>query len=292
LRSLSKLLASLVFCSALAACGGGGESGGIEALPTFYDDAGAAIAVWVPETRTQNANGEQVQLYLFPFSLHQRTILSSYVSRVGTSTTRNYSIAGRMTTPTVSSGSYSAKSTTTTTYLGATLFEGVSVIPADNQTRRFEITLAGTSLADEASTHTSYFDTRFGLRIGSKSSSTYKVLDPAASREYPEFVTAGEEGDVFTYKVFSNASKSTLLGTEVMSYKVLSVSAATPYSYAARVEFTIRSYSSTGLLLALQTSVDDLVYDSTSGAKSSNVSVIVDDIVGSTTSRLSFTRIK
>ena len=269
----------------LAACGGGGGSGEDEEAYLFdiasYDDYSKTVEIYTPPAS---------QISFFPLALHFRTITKSYVSKVGTSVNRAYVITGRMTTSTVTSGVYAAKRTTTVRYQASTLFEGISTTPIDYESLQFDIKLNGVAQANENSQSISYFDTTYGLRIGSRGSGYYKVLDPNSFNSLPEAVTTGQSGEYMTYLVYSDASKSNLIGRDVLSYNVISTSVGSSGEYIARVEYITRTYSSQNVILGIQTSTDDIIYSSKSGAGSKNISLYVDDISGATTSRLLISR--
>ena len=267
----------------LVGCGGGERDNSVfDIFSSLYDEVAQPV-----ESFTPPAN----QFSFFPLALHFRATERSYVSKVGTSSTRTYSISGTMTTPAVVSGAYSGTFATTVRYLGSTLFEGASVIPVVSDSRTFNITLNGAAQPEVNTSSTSYFDTTMGIRVGGKGTSTYKVLDPIASTALPEIVFSGEGGDFLVYRVWSDSSKSNLIGRDVLAYKVLTTSIGTAGEYKATVQSIVRSYSVQGQLIGVQTSTDDLVYDQKTGAKSRNISFLVEDIAGATTSRLFFTRV-
>lgn len=280
-----KRLVATLLAFLLVACGGGGQGSDDVYLfdITSYDDYSRPV-----ETYTPPAN----KISFFPLALHFRTITNSYVSKVGTTAMREYVISGNMTTPTIVSGTYSAKMTSTLKYQSSILFEGASAIPITYDTRRYDIRLNAVAQADESSSSVSYFDTTYGLRIGSKGSNYYKVLDPKLSKSLPEIALVGETGDFLVYQVYSDSSKKTPIGLEVLGYKVLSTSLGAGGEYKANVEYITRSYSIQGQLLGVQTSTDEVVYSISAGAGSKNISLYVDDVSGTTTSRLLFTRVK
>jgi hypothetical protein len=280
---LQKLTVSFLLIVFLAACGGGGGTDEEEYLFDFlsYDDYSTSVETYNPPVN---------QISFFPLALHFRTITKSYVSKVGTSANRAYVISGEMTTPTVTSGVYAAKRNTTVRYQASTLFEGISVTPISYEDLRYDIKLNGVAQANVSSQSTSYFDTTYGIRIGSRGSGYYKVLDPNAFNPLPEAVTTGQSGEYMAYLVYSDATKSSLIGRDVLSYNILSTSVGASGEYTAKVEYIVRSYSSQNVLLGIQTSTDDIFYSSKSGAASKNVSVYVDDISGTTTSRLLISR--
>jgi hypothetical protein len=280
-----KKLLSAFLAVVLVGCGGGGESTDDVYVfdITSYDDYSRPV-----ETYTPPAN----QILFFPLALHFRTITKSYVSKVGTTATREYSISGSMTTPTINSGTYNAKMTSTIRYQGSTLFEGASVIPVAYDNRRYQITLNATPQADENTSSTSYYDTTYGIRIGSKGSNYYKVIDTKLSKPLPEIALVGETGDFLVYQVYSDSSKKTPIGLDVLGYKILSTSLGAGGEYKANIEYITRSYSIQGQLLGVQTSTDESVYSISAGAGSRNISLYVDDVSGTTTSRLLYTRLK
>jgi hypothetical protein len=274
------LLASAL--TILTACGGGSDTEGSYLFDiTSYDEYSRPAEKYTPPTN---------KISFFPLALHFKTITKSYVSKVGTTASREYIISGRMTTPTVTNGAYDSKSTTTLRYQSATLFEGASVTPVLSENRRYEIKLNGVAQPDANSAGTLYYDTTFGLRVGSSGSGVYKVLDQLTA--LPEITVAGDAGDFLEYKVYSNSTKSNLIGKDILGYRVVSTSLGSAGEFKARVEYIIRSYSSQGLLLSVQTSTDDAVFTLNSEAGSTNVSIYVDDIAGTTTSRLQITRVR
>jgi hypothetical protein len=285
LKIFHKITSSLIFTSLVAGCGGGGGEGEDEYYVfdiSAYDDYSTSTEKYTPSAE---------QFSFFPLALHFKTINKSYVSKVGTTSTRNYTISGRMTTPTVNSGTYAAKLTTKVNYKSSALFEGISVTPITYESLRYEIKLNGTSQTNENSFSTSYFDTSFGIRIGSLGSTTYKKLDGTLSSPLPEAVVAGQKGNFLTYLVYSDSTKSTLIGRDVLSYNILSTSLGPTGDYLARVEYITSSYSTQNQLLSIQTSTDDIVYSTKNGAATKNISLYFDDIVGTTTSRLLITRL-
>jgi hypothetical protein len=284
MRKLLVLLAVL-----LAGCGGGGGDGedgsdGIYYIDSLsFDEYNRPIEVYQPPANAVS---------FFPLALHWRTITKSYVSKIGTTAVREYVISGTMTTPTVNQGAYEAKLTQTLSYQSTRLFEGVSVVPVKYDSRQYQIKLNSSPQTDEITTSTGYFDSTYGLRVGSSSQTTYKVVDINASQSLPETAFSGDKGDFLTYNVYSNSAKTSLIGKEVLSYNVVSASLGTSGEYKATVESILKSYSPQGQLLSVQTTTDELVYSITSGAAAKNISIYVDDISGTTTSRLKFTRVK
>jgi len=286
---LAKMIAFASITSfAITGCGGGGEGGigsdGITYIDfTSFDEYTRPVEVYKPP---ENA------FPFFPLALHFRTITKSYVGKIGTTAVREYVISGTMTTPTVNYGAYEAKLTQTLSYQSTRLFEGVSVVPINYDSRTYEIKLNSSPQADEVTTSTGYFDSTYGVRVGRSSPTTYKVLDVQASNALPEIAFNGDKGDFLTYNVYSNSAKTSLIGKDVLSYNVVSTSLGASGEYKATVESITRSYTPQGLLLGVQTITDELVYSITSGAAAKNVSIYVDDTSGRTTSRLRFTRVK
>lgn len=280
---IRKLIAVFLTCVMAACAEGEGQSQDPYVIDfVSYDDYSKPVEIYTPPAN---------KISFFPLAVHFRTITKSYVSKVGTSATREYSISGSMTTPNVKSGTYDAKQTTTVKYLSSAVFEGYSVVPISYDNRRYQIKLNNVSQADESFSSTSYSDTTYGLRVGSRGNGYYKVLDVAASTSLPEIAFVGDTGDFLVYKVYSDSSKATLIGRDVLSYKILNTSLGSAGEYKASVAYITSSYSPQGQLLGVQTSTDDVAYSLTSGAASKNISLYVDDIVGTTTSRLLYTRL-
>jgi hypothetical protein len=280
-----KGIASILSIVALTGCGGGGEG---EVGDYFYD----TFSFDEYSRSTEFYTPPSIQIGFFPLAVHFRTITKSYVGKVGTTANRHYRISGRMTTSSVNSGVYEANLKTTVKYQGTALFEGLSVTPVVFENHRNSIIFNGLSQADEKSTSTSYYDTSFGIRVGSLRSDYYKVLDKDASAPLPEYAVTGAKGDYFVYLIYSDSSKSNLIGRDVLGYNILSTSLGSSGQFKARVEYSIRSYSRSNQLLGVQTSTDEVVFSTTLGAGSTNLSLYVDDVSGSTTSRLLFTRIQ
>jgi hypothetical protein len=289
LKRSPMLIAALSLVTLLTACGGGGGEDW-EAGSYYYDYDFLSYDEY--SRSTESYTPPSIQINFFPLAVHFRTITKSYVSKVGTTATRRYKISGTMTTSTVSSGAYEADLTTTVRYQSTVLFEGISATPVAFDNTRYNIKLNGVSQGNENSSSTSYYDSTYGLRLGSLGSGFYKVLDQTNSRSLPDYAVTGDMGDYYIFLVYSNSSKSTLIGRDILSYKILSTSIGPSGQYKARVEYSVRSYSISNQLLGVQTSTDDVVYSTTSGAGSTNVSLYIDDVSGSTTSRLLVTRIQ
>lgn len=281
---VGQFIAVALSCT-LAACGEGESQSQDPYVISFasYDDYSKPVETYTPPVNTVS---------FFPLAIHFRTITKSYVSKVGTSSIREYSISGSMTTPTVKSGTYDAKQTTTVKYLSSAVFEGYSVIPITYDNLKYQVKLNNTAQPDESYSSTSFSDTTYGLRVGSRGTGYYKVLDLPSSKSLPEIAFVGDTGDFLVYKVYSDSSKATLIGRDVLSFKILTTSLGTAGEYKANVAYITSSYSPQGQLLGVQTSTDDVAYSVTAGAASKNLSLYVDDVVGTTTSRLLYTRLK
>lgn len=290
----SLISASLLCCVAvLSGCGGGDAASGsdFEILATTWDETAPPTQSWQPTTTTSTVSGQSATLYVFPLALHQKTTLSSYVSKVGTTSTVKYSVSGRITTPTVTNGDFKGFFDSVTLYKPSVLFEGTSATPAENTGKYYQVTINGVAQTDSSSVSVSFFDTTFGVRLGNQSQGIYKVLDPNKSQFFPNFVIAGDSGDFFIYNVYSDASKKSQIGLDVFSYNVKSVSALSSVEYLARVDFIVRKFNGSGVLTQVTTTTQELSYNVNLGSKSKTLAVVVDDVIGTTTSRLTFTRI-
>jgi hypothetical protein len=129
------------------------------------------------------------------------------------------------------------------------------------------------------------------MRIGTVGSGYYKTLSLSATTSLPDLVGPGDRGTYLVYDVFSNSSKSQLIGRDVYEYKILTTSMGSSGEFQARIEYTMKSYNSQGLLIQQQTSTDDVGYSLTLGAGSRNISLYVDDLAGTTTSRLQYIKL-
>lgn len=272
----------------LSACGGGDGN----LVTVGYDEEGNPIEVWIPTKTTETANNQTIVKYPFPLALHQKTILRSYASKVGTSSSSKTEITGTMTTPEVANGTYYAIGTTTRTYGSSVLFQGTSATPVTNNSNTTSITLNGKKLPDTSSTSISYYDTTYGFMVGSTGSSgSLTIIDTTNTIWYPALVNEGEAGDSLIYLTYSDSSKSNYLGKSVKSYKILSATANNSEEYSARVEWTTRNYNNTGVLLSQSTLVQDLIYSNSTGAKTITISNSSDDVYGTTTSHLTYKKL-
>jgi len=272
----------------LSACGGGGGDGDGDVF--FYDDYGTPIVVWTPKVERRVVNNIPTQIYFFPLKLHQDAVINSYVSRIGTSTITNSTFTGSKSTPSVSAGTWTGKIETNSRYLAATVFEGSSVTPVAAASRWFDASFAGQREADNTFNSTTYYLVSSGLRVGSASETTYKVLDLSSSVILPDLVIAGESGNWLTYRVYTNSTKTTVIGRDVLSYRVVSVGAASANEFTARVEWITSSYSTSNLLLSRQTVTQDLTYNVSTGARTRTIQTLLEDVAGSTTSRIIVSR--
>jgi hypothetical protein len=154
----------------------------------------------------------------------------------------------------------------------------------------FQQPVNGTSQPDENKSQVSYYDTNYGYYIGSKSSTYYSILTGGTA--LPDNVTTGDSGPHLSYTTYSNQNKTSIISTEKVSYRILSVSAETSIAYKARIEWKDEIFSPAGLLIGVSTRIQDLTYDTTKGAGLNNISHVVDDINGTTTSRISWVKIQ
>ncbi len=284
------LALNILFVAAgLNACGGGEELVVDDFL--YYEESAAPISNWTPTTAAKTVDNVAANVYLFPLSLHQRTISKSYVSKVGTTATSKYKITGVMTTPTVAAGSYSANQTTKKYFDSSVAFENFSVTPVVNENKRYAITLNGQAVEELNSNSTSYFDTTYGFYVGSSSAGSYVVLDTAFSNALPVLAAPGDYGDFVVYRVYLDSTKTVQIGARVRSYKILNVLAVASDQYRARVEWTTRDYSSQKILLRQAAVVQDLTYSVTKGAAVTTVSDVSADVSGTITSHLTWTKI-
>ena len=287
---------TLAFLAAftLAGCGGGEDglnSDSMILLPTTWDESAPSTQTWQPSTTTSTVSGQAATLYVFPLSLHQNGTFSSYVSKVGTTTTVKYSVSGRITTTTVANGTFAGRYESATLYKPSVLFEGTSVTPAESTGKYSSVTINGIAQKDSTSSSVSYYDTTFGVRLGNQSEGVYKVLDTNRSQGFPGLAISGDTGDFFIYNVYSDSTKKSFIGRDVYSYTVKSVSASSSIEYLATVDFIVRKYNGSGVLTQVTTTTQELLYNANSGSKSRTLSIVVDDVAGTTTSRLTFTRI-
>ena len=116
-------------------------------------------------------------------------------------------------------------------------------------------------------------------------------MDTSRSQGFPSLAITGDTDDFFIYNVYSDSTKKSFIGRDVYSYTVKSVSASSSIEYLATVDFIVRKYNGSGVLTQVTTTKQELLYNANSGSKSRTLSIVVDDVAGTTTSRLTFTRI-
>ena len=114
------------------------------------------------------------------------------------------------------SGSVTQGATQTGTFEGAAAQKVVT-------TARGSITENGNTVPLDNSS-TDYFDSNYNY-LGTDGTSEYSVVDGIAS--FPTNIKVGNTGELYTVKKYSNSTKSTLTGTEKVSYLIEADTAST-----------------------------------------------------------------
>lgn len=276
--------------AALAACGGGDGSEYV-----YSDDDWEEVVLnvedWTPKVEVRQENGASVTYPLFPFAQHYRASLKSYVDKVGTSRTSTYTVSGRMTLGSINNGTYNGVALQEKEYMQPDLFAGYSVTPVRVRTIKSNQTLNGNALQDETSESYSFYDTTFGFKIGSVSADVLKRINFDESRSgLPNTLATNDHVDLLVYDVFDSFGRK--LGKEVESVRMLSVRQVAQGEYVATADFITRSENVIGLLLGVSTTTREMSYSLSKGARSRTTSMVVDDVYGSSTSRLTYQLVK
>jgi hypothetical protein len=265
----------------MTACGGGAD-GSFELFDT--DDDGGPVLIWVPSSTTEVQLTVPVLVYYFPLNTHYQALTTAYSSRIGKSYTTKERRCGNMSNATVLNGIYSADYNQVRKYLALSKFEGQNVVPVQATTSYTNVRLNGQPLPDQTSINTWYYNSVNNLYLGSISNSSYTV---STSYNYPDLVKKGDVGTSSQSTTYTNSSKSVVSGYSKSDWMIVNVTADTPYQYTARLQRTSYSYNATGTLVSRSTSVNDLTYNTSTGASNKTISSIVEDLAGTTTSQIS-----
>ena len=194
-------------------------------------------------------------------------VRSAYAARVAAGSNDNFTL----------SGTCAGTATIVLSRPVAASFEGV---PGYSQESSTTINTSNCTPASSGASATNYYDANY-MPTGAVISNVQYARFAAPPVQVPATARVGDSGDIVTFTLYSNATKSTVTGRRVLSYSVGADTAAT-----SLLTLTTRSYDEQNRLLATERSVYRLAGD---GA----LALLSIDVQYSTTSntRLLFTKV-
>jgi len=251
MQQMNKILIILIAVF-VASCGGGGDAGGIPSTNSF------------PLGQFNNDD--------FP-TLGETKIYTGQVT-------------GIVNNNTYTNGVVSEKITVVNTRQPEITFQGVASIPFQVTTTRIERVVNNNSLNDSSSTFTNYYDKVSYLFLGQRSSSGSIVVAKNAFK-YPSVVNLGDGGDRNEVVVYSDSSKSTVVGTGKSTWKIESIENLQNGEIKRAILTTTQfSYANDGVLAARIIGRSLLTYNTSGETTVTRLSTVESDFVGSETKTL------
>jgi hypothetical protein len=248
---MNKLLVILISVF-IASCGGGGDAGGIPSINSF------------PLGQFNNDD--------FP--------------ALGETKIYNGQVNGVVNNNTYTNGVVSEKITVVNTRQPEITFQGVASIPFQVTTTRTERSVNNNNLNDSSSTFTNYYDKLSYLFLGQRSSSGSIVVAKNVFK-YPNVVNSGDSGDRNEVVVYSDISKSTIVGTGKSTWKVDSIENLQNGEIKRAILTTSQfSYANDGVLTTRIIGRSLLTYNINGETSVKRLSTVESDFVGSETKTL------